>query len=248
MTSTKDNRVYFIDELRGVLIIYVVIYHLLYDIGLFSPTVESWLFSDTIQMIRICCTGALIFISGISCLYSHSNFQRGIKTLGIGMVITLFTYLLAPQEIILFGIMHFFGVSMIIYALCERILKRIPTLIGILISGFLFLILFRIYYSEISLFGFVLAQFPETFRLHPFLFFLGIFPNSVYSADYYPLFPWIFLFLCGSFTGRIIKEKKAPSLFYKKHSNFLTLAGQHTMIIYLIHQPVLYGLVQLLNL
>lgn len=243
----KTGRIYFLDELRGVLIIYVVLYHLIYDISVYSTPISQWLFSGTVQAVRIVGTGLLIFISGISCVYSRNNLLRGIKTFGIGMCITLVTYFIIPDELVLFGILHFLGISMMLYGLCSKLFKCAspPIELGFIICFILFLFTFNIYSSELGFFGNVLFHLPEGFRLPSALFFLGISSNHVYSADYYPLLPWFFLFLSGSFMGHIIKNNTIPPFFYKKHNTVLAIIGQHTMIIYLVHQPLLYGLVSL---
>ncbi len=76
------------------------------------------------------------------------------------------------------------------------------------------------------------------------LFFdIGHFPPPMGSADYFPLTPWIFLFFAGTYMGILIKEGKFPGWFYDTHIPALPFVGRHTLIIYMLHQPVLYGVV-----
>ena len=72
------------------------------------------------------------------------------------------------------------------------------------------------------------------------LFALG-FRTGHYSADYYPMIPWVFLFLAGGFLGRLFARGTVPEVFRKNPVPALSWLGRHTMIIYLLHQPVVYG-------
>ena len=72
------------------------------------------------------------------------------------------------------------------------------------------------------------------------LFILG-FDVPIYSADYYPLMPWIFLFFVGTFLGRFFKNGTAPKFFKADVLQPIGFIGRHTLIIYLLHQPIIYG-------
>ena len=130
MARSGLRRVHFIDELRGFLIIFVVLYHLLYDLTVLFPIGIDWMFSPWMNTLRDIFTGTLIVISGISCLYSRSNIRRGLKTLGCGMILTAATWIAIPDQLIIFGILHFFGCAMLLYGLLARPLARIPAAVG----------------------------------------------------------------------------------------------------------------------
>ena len=70
---------------------------------------------------------------------------------------------------------------------------------------------------------------------------LGIFNNSFESADYFALFPWLFMFLVGVFLGEYAKDGKFPSWTYKKHSKVLAFVGRNSLWFYLGHQAVFYA-------
>lgn len=245
MDQPKPRRVYLMDELRGILIIGVVLYHLLYDLAVLFPVGIPWMFSDWMNQARNVCTGSLIVISGISCHYTRSNLRRGLRTFGWGMVLTLVTGLVMPSQFIIFGILHFFGAAMMLYALLSPLLERIPTLPGLAGSVLLFLLTWTIYSGFIWVPGAVIYL-PDFLYDKPLLFPLGFACTGITSADYYPLMPWGFLFLAGSFFGRYVKEGRLPDFCYQSHLPRLAWLGTHTMAIYLIHQPVIYGVLTLL--
>lgn len=241
----RPRRVYLMDELRGVLIIGVVLYHLLYDLAVIFPVGIPWMFSDTMNHARNVCTGSLIVISGISCHYTRSNLRRGLKTFGWGMVLTAVTWLVIPSQFILFGILHFFGASMMLYALAKPLLEKIPSLPGLVGSVLLFLLTWDIYSGFVRVFGSVLYL-PSFLYNKPLLFPIGFACAGISSADYYPLMPWGFLFLAGAFFGRYVREERLPDFCYQSHLPPLAWLGTRTLAIYLIHQPVIYGVLTLL--
>ncbi len=216
---------------RGICIILVVIYHAMYNLtAIFG--VEVWLFGsavmDALRNFFVIC---LALISGISCSLTRSNAKRGIKTLLAGLLVTAVTYFAIPDQLIIFGILHFFGVAMLIYAAVGRFLKKIPMVIGAAVSVVLFVLCFQVYSVEI---------YTNSEIVNLLLSIIG-FNTGVISADYYPILPWIFIFLAGCFLGRPFKKGTAPKFFRKNPVKALSFVGRHTLLVYLIHQPIIYG-------
>ncbi len=245
MELAKPRRVHLMDELRGVLIIGVVLYHLLYDLAVLFPVGIPWMFSDWMNSVRNICAGALIVVSGISCHYTRSNWRRGLRAFGLGMLLTVVTALFIPSQLILFGILHFFGSMMMLYALLRPLLEKVPTMVGLLGSTLLFFLTWPIFSGFIRVLG-VTVYLPEFLYNKPLLFPLGFACQGIASADYYPLIPWGFLFLAGSFFGRYVRAGRLPEFCYRSHLPLLSRIGNHTMLIYLVHQPVIYGLLALI--
>ncbi len=245
MELAKPRRVHLMDELRGVLIIGVVLYHLLYDLAVLFPVGIPWMFSDWMNSVRNICAGALIVVSGISCHYTRSNWRRGLRAFGLGMLLTVVTALFIPSQLILFGILHFFGSMTMLYALLQPLLEKVPTMAGLLGSTLLFFLTWPIFSGFIRVLG-VTVYLPEFLYNKPLLFPLGFACQGIASADYYPLIPWGFLFLAGSFFGRYVRAGRLPEFCYRSHLPLLARIGNHTMLIYLVHQPVIYGLLALI--
>lgn len=68
------------------------------------------------------------------------------------------------------------------------------------------------------------------------------------SADYFPLLPWFFVFLLGTWAGRYVKAGRLPQWFYTARAPHLALVGRHALLLYVLHQPALYALTMLLRL
>ncbi|MEG1205570.1 MAG: heparan-alpha-glucosaminide N-acetyltransferase [Angelakisella sp.] len=241
LSNYSGGRVHFLDEFRGFLILFVVWYHLVYDLILFGMEWD-WFFSPTMNNLRNLFVFLLIMISGISSHFSHSNMKRGLKTLAFAMVLTIATYIAMPSQLIIFGILHFFGVAMILYGLLEKPLNKIPSGVGLVVSLLLFCITFDIYYGVLGIAGWGLTvQLPAFLYNQPLLFPLGFMCTGLTSADYYPLMPWFFAFLAGGFCGKSIKAGRLPAYFYRSHCKPLAAIGKHTLLIYILHQPIIYG-------
>ena len=222
-------RYHLLDHFRGLCIIGVVIYHIIYDLSEIFGGNYDFMYGVAMECFRIGMVTLLIILSGISCSFSRSNLKRGIKTLLCALLITVVTAIILPQELIVFGILHFFACAMLLYALIGRFLAKIPTWIGV--GGCMLLYFFTVNIGQIS------ADLP-----HSFLLYAVGFPTGFHSADYYPLLPWLFLFLAGCFLGKLFVTQKVPLIFTANPYPFLSYIGKNTLIIYLLHQPIVYGI------
>ena len=228
----EKKRYHFLDFLRGICILLVVGYHALYNLSEVFGGNYAFFRSAGMNLFRDCFVGVLIVLAGISCSLTRSNLRRGIKTLLWAMVITAVTYFVMPDQLITFGILHFFGCAMLLWALVGKYLERLPMWPCVVICLLLFFAGQGLYAAT--------AGMSKSF----FLYILG-FCTGHYSADYYPLIPWIFLFLAGGFLGRRFREGRVPALFLRDPAPALSRIGCHTLPIYIVHQPVIYGLMYL---
>jgi uncharacterized membrane protein len=133
---------------------------------------------------------------------------------------------------------------MLIYALFGKFVAQIPAFIGVPTFLLLFFFTKNLMYGRLGLFGLfevVLPKVPQNLAL----FILG-FDVKIFSADYYPLIPWLFMFFAGSLVGKYFKDGTAPTVFKNNICPPLSFVGRHTLIIYLLHQPLIYGVMYLL--
>ncbi|MBQ8670242.1 MAG: DUF1624 domain-containing protein [Oscillospiraceae bacterium] len=240
--KTQTGRLYLLDELRGLLILNVVAYHTLFDLCYMFGVDMPWFRTTAAYWWQQWMSGSLIFLAGISCLLTRSNLRRGLKTLGWAMVLTVGTWFVMSDQLILFGVLHFFGCAMLLFALLRPLLDKIPPKVGLVACLALFVFTKNIYYGNVGIPYLWEVPVPEVFYSTKFLFPLGLPHPHFQSSDYFPLIPWLFLFLAGSFLGRKIPAGKVPAFACRSRLPLLGAIGRRTLVIYLVHQPVIYAL------
>ena len=75
------------------------------------------------------------------------------------------------------------------------------------------------------------------------LFPFGWTYKGFYTADWFPIFPWLFVFLLGAWAGLYVVERKLPERFYTFTCPILPQIGRRSLLIYILHQPILYGVI-----
>lgn len=242
MRKDLSNRVHLIDEVRGLSILLMIVYHTFFDIVCIFNVKIAAFYSPFVEFLAVFFAGLFIFISGTACHYSRNNLKRGAFCFGAGMVITIVTYFFMRDELVQFGILHFLGICMMLFPLFKKLFYKIPSYIGAFLCIFLFLLTYNVPNGFLGFSGIFSIQLPSAFYNTPFLFPLGFPYPDFFSTDYFSIFPWIFVFAAGGFFGVSVKEKKLPAFAYKMHIPPLAFIGRHTLIIYLLHQPVVYGI------
>lgn len=242
------SRIHLMDELRGFAVLCMVFYHAFYDLASLFSVGWGQRLLDFFQPAEPFFAALFILISGISSRLARSNLVRGAKLLAVALLMTAVTFWLFPEEQILFGILHLLAFSMLFFALFEKAFNKISPIVGMLITAALFWFSFHLHDGYVGFspwFKLSLpAQAPEGF----FFFILG-FPDAHFSsADYFPLFPWLFIFLMGTFWGVYAQANRFPRFTYVSRSRPLQFLGRHALMIYILHQPVLYGLFKLIEM
>lgn len=235
-----------LDELRGTLILLVLIYHLLYDITLFFPTARGamWLMKPDLWWLRAIVPGGFLLLCGACCHFSRSNLRRGLLCAVFAAGITAVSYLVTPQTPIRWGMLHLLAACLLLWCLLHRWGEKLPWGWGALLGFALFFFTARLSYGTIGL-GWRL---PEALKNHNQLFILGFPTSGIGAADYFPLLPWSGLFFAGSCFGRGISLGWGKEFFTQNRSPGMARIGRHTLALYLLHQPVWFALLAGLRL
>lgn len=238
--AENKQRVALLDELRGLNILLMVFYHGAYDVVYLFGINFSFFYSPFMECLQTFIAGTFIILSGISCRFSRSNLKRGVRAFLLGMMLTAVTLVFLPQQRILFGILHLLGAGMISFALLRRWIERMPALAGTVLFGLLFYLTIHVPYGQLGWPPFAVTL-PAQWYQAEWLFFLGLPSPTFFSSDYFPLVPWIFLFLASSCTGWYFIDGRCPQLFYRPRFALLSKIGRHALIIYLLHQPITFA-------
>lgn len=223
----KGNRIWELDFFRGVALLLMIYFHVIFDMkDIFNYNIN---YSTGINYFLGKISALLfIFISGISSHLSKSNTKRGLRLLGIALVITLATHLYSAGLGIKFGILHFLAICMLLAPMFKKMNIYLLLILATAI------IAIGNYFS-----GFTLPQ--------DFLFVFGLISSNFVSSDYYPLLPWMGIFLYGMAAGQALYSKKRSIFSFSIGDNPISKAGRHTLLYYLIHQPVIIVILTLIN-
>ncbi len=248
--KAPGKRIYLLDEIRGADIILMIFFHAFYVFGwLMGWEIGKDLFKF-FSPVQPLFAGIFIFICGICSRLSHNNWLRGGLLAGVAALISLVMYFLGefmemPSLQIWFGILHSLSVCILLFAILRPLLNKIPAWLGLLCSAVLAILCWHMPFNEGHYFG-VAGVFelplPTEWLSCTFLYPLGLGSGGVTAgSDYFPLFPWFFVFLAGTFVGKWAAAGQFPKWTRKSHIPFLSAVGQHSLIIYVVHQPVIYG-------
>lgn len=233
------KRIWELDAFRGVCVLGMVLVHFVLDVTMLYSLVD-WQIPGWFIFLQNWGGVLFLLISGISVTFSRNSLRRGFWVFSCGMLITAATvgmYLLgiATRSIIIyFGVLQCLGICMALWPLFQKLPLWALSAIG----------------TGIVLLGLFFTRLPPTefYWLIP----LGIPCAEFYTADYFPLFPYLGFFLLGAALGRALYRNK-QTLLPKVNANhpllrFLQFCGKYSLFIYMLHQPILSGLCMLLSL
>ncbi len=224
-----------IDMARGIAILMMVLFHTLFDLNYFQIFIIQ-VYTGFWRYFAFATASLFLLIVGISLTISRSRavskiqghqltlkfVSRGGGIFLLGLLVTAGTWLYIGEGFIVFGILHLIGISIMISPLFFRF-KKFNLVLGLLFIAI----------------GSFLANVNGPVWLLP----LGIHPVAFWSMDYEPLFPWFGIVLSGMGLGEYLypegKRRFAlPGIlvFFEQPFAFL---GRHSLIIYLVHQPLI---------
>ncbi len=240
------NRIHFLDELRGVAVFCMIFYHAFYIIGSSFGSDKAVYLFEFFMPVQPLFAGIFISLCGISCTLSRSNFKRGAVLLGIALGMTFVTAVIMPELgfydcEIYFGILHFLSVSILIFTLLSKPLGRISPFAGILFCSVLYAFTSGMENGVLDYGELISISLPPSLYETNLLMPLGIYSPGFFSADYFPIFPDIFIFLSGVFAGRYFASNGYPETFYQKRVSFFGWLGRKALIIYVVHMPLIYA-------
>ena len=243
---TEDRRYHHIDALRRFALVNMLAYHFLYDVNVVCGRDPEFYLRPWAHIWQQLICWSFILIAGLSFQWGRRhNLRRGLFLNACGLVITLVTLFVMPDEAIWFGILNFMGCAVLLTIPLEKGLKKLPPAEGLALCFALFLLLRHVDSGYIGIKPFVYrlpAALYRTRSLAP----LG-FPDPAFcSSDYFPMLPWFLLFLCGWFLGELLRRHEAWQRAARLKIPLLSPVGRKTIWVYMLHQPILMGICMLL--
>ncbi|WP_349434021.1 DUF1624 domain-containing protein [Pararhizobium sp. A13] len=239
-TAEKGGRIWAIDALRGVALIAMATYHFSWDLEFFGYIEPGTVGTGAFKIYARLIAGSFLFLAGVSLVLGHYPFIRVrsftirfAKIAAAALAITGVTWFVFPDSFIFFGILHSIAAASAI----GLIFLRLPVVLTLAAAA-----------AALATPLILRSPVFDT----PALLWVGLAETLPRSNDYVPLLPWLAPFLAGIAAARIASRfgwfDKLRTDGSARWKTVLTTAGRHSLIIYLLHQPLLFALVYLFSL
>ncbi len=211
-------RVPYLDILRAVAVIWMIIFHVTYDMRMFGLNQINFAEGFWYAFPRLI-AGTFLFCVGIALNYTHKErvkasamFKR-LKKLGISsLAVSLGTFIAFPQQWVYFGTLH-----------C--------ILAGSLLGAFF---VHRRKEAFVIMCMILILQYGVGFDIK---WVSSILQRP--SMDFIPIYPWFWVILLGILLGPYLSRNSC--LMGLRTPRFFDFLGRHSLAIYLIHQPLIFG-------
>lgn len=238
--QSSARRLWEIDAWRGLAIVSMVIYHFAWDLKAYAEVYID-LFSPFWFYFQRSIASSFVLLVGISLTVSYSRtrqnvdgmtglywkfFRRGLLVLGTGLAMGTALRLMGAGRID-FGVLHMIGVSIILAYPFLRFRWLNLLFIAILMP---------------------LSYYLKTIETTTLAWvWLGITPPGYAPQDFFPLVHWFAVVLIGVFIGNSLYTNGVRQFSLRNYSaffpfNLLGFLGKHSLLIYVIHQPILVGI------
>lgn len=239
------KRYYLLDILRGFTLLHMIAYHAIWDLVNLNGMDWKWFHTLPGDIWQKYISWSFILLSGFCISLGKNTLKRGISLILFSTVISAVTLIFMPDDRILFGVLTLIGSCTLLMLPAQKILKKCMAPAGLTVCFLLFLLTQNINQGFLGFAEWNFIKLPETWYVNMFTTYLGFTTPDFYSSDYFSLFPWLFLFLTGYFLYRIFEENHLLVFLQRMRNRPLEWLGRHSLLLYLIHQPVIYLILRL---
>ena len=237
--KTAPGRYALLDELRGLDLVSMMLYHACWDLAFLFGVEMNWYAATPGHLWQQSICWVFILLSGFCVPLGHHTLRRGATVFGAGVLVTAVTLLFMPEDRVVFGVLTLLGSAMLLTGLLEPLLKKVPPAVGLAVAAVLFAVCYPVGSGWVGLGGWKLML-PQSLYANYFTAFFGFYPDWFYSANYFGLLPWLFLFWAGYYLHKAVGRRRMEPL-RRPVCPALGWMGRHSLLLYLLHQPVIYG-------
>lgn len=202
--SNTSGRYALLDELRGLDLLSMMLYHGCWDLVNLFGIQADWYYGLPGHLWQQSICWVFILLSGFCVQLGHHTLRRGAQVFGAGALVTAVTLLFMPEDRVVFGVLTLLGSAMLLTGLLEKPLRRIPPAAGFAISAALFALTRNVSVGYLG-FGSLRLWLPQTLYVNYVTAYFGFYPWWFYSTDYFALLPWLFLFWAGYFLYGVVE-------------------------------------------
>lgn len=229
------TRIPALDIARTLALGAMVLFHFVFDLEMFGHVPRGTATTGIWRALAVATAGSFLFLAGVGLWLAHGTgirwsafWRRFAKVGGAAILVTIATYIAFPHAFVFFGILH----SIALCSLLGLAALRLPVWAVAILAVVVF----------------YLPDFASSSAFDaPIWWWTGLQTRLLSSVDYEPIFPWFAPFLAGLAVSKFATQAgiwarlstPAPS----RIAHLAGLPGRHSLLIYLIHQPILIGLV-----
>jgi uncharacterized membrane protein len=226
-------RIAALDALRGFAIVAMVAYHFAFDLALFRVARLDFEHDAFWLAARATIVATFLGVCGISLMLARlqdvppaKRWRRIATIAACALAVSAASWLAFPRTYIWFGILHAIAASSILaWPVTRAPRAALPIGIAVIVAG--------------------LAFSHPAFDTRA-LGWVGFATMKPPTEDYVPLFPWFGVVLVGVWLGReLAKRSFVPIAFLANAPRPLRWLGRHSLAVYMIHQPILIGVLAL---
>ena len=212
----------------------MVCFHIVFDLQMFGYLPFGTTLHPVFYWHARLVAGSFLFLAGVSLWLAHGQgirwpafWRRWIKLVAAAALVTVATYVALPEYFVYFGILHCIAASSLIGLFALRLPAAAVAALG----------------AVIMVASYIL---PDPAFNAPLLRFIGLATEPAMTVDFEPLFPWVGPFLLGLASAKwasargLLHRLTLPDTPVLRR---LALPGQHSLMVYLVHQPILIALI-----
>jgi len=227
-----NERILWIDVARGISILAMITFHFAFDLMFFGLAKSDLIYQPDWRLFERIIASSFLYIAGLSLFITHGstiNWKSFIRRYGAtafcAILVSLVTFILFKTDMIRFGILHAISVSGLIGLFLLKLNTASLTLLTVIIFAFNLLI-------------------QKPVEGNYFLQWLVYTTETPNSLDYRPIIPWIAPFILGMASYKPFQKwgiLKASRSVVHKELSILSWLGRNSLILYLLHQPILFA-------
>ncbi|MBP2313795.1 DUF1624 domain-containing protein [Azospirillum soli] len=232
-SSPATHRLPLIDAARGVALLAMAVYHASWDLTFLGLATFDLLTDPLWLAARTAILGSFLVLAGVSLALAtergldRARFLRRLALLVLAAAaVSAMSYAIFPDSPIFFGVLHHIAVGSLLGLAFVRLPWPVTLALGV---------------AVIAVGKTVALPLFDT----PWLRWIGLMTFEPESNDYVPLFPWFGGVLIGIALGRLWRPRRGEA---GPVTRGFAWAGRHSLAIYLIHQPILFGAFSLVAL
>ena len=235
MAGKSNERLALIDVARTVALVAMAVFHLVFDLELFGWLEPGTTVSGGWAVFARLVAGSFLFLSGVSLVLAHEGairwpgvWRRLAKLVAAAALVTGATYVAFPQAFVFFGILH----SIALCSLIGLALIRLPGVVLLTLAVAVVVVDRTVALEALN---------------SRWLAWTGLHSVNPWAVDFVPVLPWLGAVLAGMGAAKLAGAaglwERVRGVQAGPWLRRLAWPGRHSLIVYLVHQPVLIGLV-----